>query len=243
MTCGIYKLSFTNSVLVYIGQSENIEYRFTQHLYKLRNNTSSKKLQEAYHSYGTPLLEILVECSLQELDSFENEAIDVFNSVSNGLNTYDSARGKAGGIGLQGELNPLSKYTNKHIKEVLVYLVTYPDLTATDIAAKLDVGVSTVRAISALNEHTWLEKEMPTEYLKLRSLKGLANKSYKFSSAARGISYPDLKSPLGVVYTNIPNVKQFCREHSLQDTNLLLVLKGIRKSHKGWKLCQEEQVL
>ncbi len=35
MTCGIYKLGFNGTDLVYIGQSENIESRYGSHIFNM----------------------------------------------------------------------------------------------------------------------------------------------------------------------------------------------------------------
>lgn len=236
MTCGIYKLSFVGTTKVYIGQSKNIEYRFTQHLYKLNKSTSSKKLQEAYTLYGAPNLDILTECSIEELNVFEKEAIAIWDSVNLGFNTYEENRGTPPRIRERGEDSASSIYTNTQILEVLDYLVDQPNLTALQISEETNINVATIRAISALNEHKWLKDAQPIKYSQLESLKGLKAKSHKFDSKALGKVYPDLLSPEGIIYSSLSNVKAFCREHGLQNTNLGLVLKGIRKSHKGWKL-------
>lgn len=236
MTCGIYRLVFPGLDKVYIGKSKNIEYRFTQHLYKLLKCTSSIKLQKAYAQYGNPSLEILNTCEEAYLNEYEKEAIEIFNSVTDGLNTYDENRGTPATVRERGEDCAVSKYSNALVSTVLDYLVDQPHLTALQIAEETNVNVHTVRAISALNEHKWLKDAYPDKYAKLEQLKGLKAKANKFSSAALGKVVPAIVSPDGIVYSNITNIKEFCGEHSLQSTNLGAVLNGRRKSHKGWKL-------
>lgn len=109
MTIGIYKLDFANTDKVYIVQSINIEVRYKQHINLLRLNKSSIKLQEAYSLYGNPLLDILVECTKEEIYECEKESIEIFNSISNGFNTCTCA----GGISsLYGEQHGRSNYIN-----------------------------------------------------------------------------------------------------------------------------------
>ena len=60
----------------------------------------------------------------------------------------------------------------------------------------------------------------------------------QFISAADNVELSQAKhyqfmSPEGVL-TNIFNLQKFSREHGLDASNLLLVLKGKRKQHKGW---------
>jgi hypothetical protein len=244
MTCGIYRLTFTGTDKCYIGQSVNIEYRYTQHLYKLKNNTGSKKLQDAYYLHDDPALEILLECTKRNLDLEEKQAIEIFNSVIDGFNTYPDARGSPlGMIRARGENSPSAIYSNDKILEVFNYLVDLPQLTALEISKETEVGVATVRAVATLNQHKWLKEKYPDRYKTLENLKGMQNKSGKYDSKARGIKHSALISPTGTVFVDIPNVKQFCEEHNLTATNLGAVLNGKRKSHKGWKVCHEEPAL
>jgi group I intron endonuclease len=238
MTIGIYCLEFEGTDKVYIGQSNNIEYRFGQHKYSLKNNTSSEKLMEAYNLYGIPKLKILLECTESTLDENENIAIDIFNSVLNGFNTYDESRGRRGHLGLRGTNNPCSKYSNEQILKVFNLLVDEQHLTASDIADITAVSVYTVRSIASLSNYKWLEEVYPYKYDILKSIKGIHNKGHKFSSKALGKINPNLISPTGEVFTNIDNIKEFAKQHNLQHTNLGAVLNGHRKSHKGWRVCQ-----
>ena len=75
MTCGIYKLNFNNTEKVYIGQSIDIESRFSKHKSALSRGVAAPKLQAAHTLYGIPNLEILTECAISELNSYEKETI------------------------------------------------------------------------------------------------------------------------------------------------------------------------
>lgn len=46
-------------------------------------------------------------------------------------------------------------------------------------------------------------------------------------------------SPSGELYVDIFNLEKFCSYHDLCSSHLGAVLSGKRKSHKGWKLLQE----
>ena len=71
MTCGIYKLDF-NGICVYIGQSIDIETRYSTHLRLLRSGNHTKQLLDAYNKYGLPRLKILKECHKHYLDTLES---------------------------------------------------------------------------------------------------------------------------------------------------------------------------
>jgi hypothetical protein len=229
MTIGIYLLKFNGTNKVYVGQSLRIEERLTKHKYKLANNIASSKLQQAYLLYGVPYLEILLECTLEDnLDIFENEAIEIFNSVNNGFNINSKAGG--GGTGLQGVKHPNSKYSEEKIIEVFKNLLI--DIPFKDISRNTGVEVSTIRDISKGKSHKWLASIYPEDYDCLLNL--LHNRVYN-TAKHKSIEYPPILSPDNTVHT-ITNLSEFAREHSLNKSHLCGVLNKVRKTHKGWKL-------
>src|SRR5665648_95087 len=125
MTCRIYILRFKGTDQVYIGQSNNIEKRTTAHIYKMHSGTASIKLQQAYTAYGEPIYEVLSECSKEELDLFETETIEIFNSYHNGLNSRDDA---TVGNSLQGQLHPNAIFSNEQVIDVFNYIIDRADL-------------------------------------------------------------------------------------------------------------------
>jgi predicted GIY-YIG superfamily endonuclease len=68
MTIGIYALYWEEQDLIYIGESDNIERRFKEHLKMLETNKHfNYRVQEVYNTYGLPLFQILEECHINEL--------------------------------------------------------------------------------------------------------------------------------------------------------------------------------
>ena len=133
MTIGIYRLNFPNTTKCYIGQSLDIESRFHTHLNKMRKQESSIKLNAAFLEYGEPTLEVLSECTPEELDEFETETIEIFDAVNNGFNRCSTPGGKTS---LVGEYHPMSTYTDTQIVEVLE-LLTQDDYI--DISEIVDI--------------------------------------------------------------------------------------------------------
>lgn len=87
MKTGIYLLSFPNTNQVYIGQSVDIEKRFSQHKNAMLKNKSVPKLQKAYDTYGMPRCVILAIGLAEELNTWEAYYIKQFDSITNGFNT------------------------------------------------------------------------------------------------------------------------------------------------------------
>jgi hypothetical protein len=231
MACGIYKLNFKGTNKVYIGQSNNIYHRYSQHLTKLANNAASRVLQEAYNQYGKPSIEILLECAEDELDDNETAAISVFDSVSNGFNTLKCATDIPR---LVGDEHGRALYSNDLIVSAMLAIINNPSLMLPKVAKLVGVSVDNLYLIANGTNHRWLSSVYPEEYNKMLQLNGTRRASSQ-SASNRGVVYPKVLSPEGVEYA-IENIKGFSREHNLDDGHLGKVLHSKAKSHKGWKL-------
>lgn len=233
MTIGIYKLNF-NDGSFYIGQSINIEKRYTDHCYDLSKGKHYLKLQNKYNELTElPLLEILLECDLKELDQNEDECIEIWDATNKGLNTLEKANELPKGH-KTGSSFSFKTYTKEQILNVFYYLVHETSLGFIEIEKLTGVKVGTIRHISGGRSHLWLKEEFVEEYKVLDKLRHTRQ-----SSRTKGIEYPMLESPEGVLFS-VQNVNEFAREHNLQAGNLHRVLKQERKSHKGWTLAKEE---
>lgn len=229
MTIGIYILRFNGTEKVYIGKSKSIENRFTKHKYRMRNNKANYKLMEAYKLYGFPTIEILLECTEEELEDLENEAIEIFDAVNNGLNINTKS---SGGIGLFGDKHSNTKYSNELVEQVFFEIITNK-YCFKDIEIKYGMHIDTIRDISKCKSHKWLKDKYPKEYVILESLVGTRNKG--ISAKQRNIIYPNVVSPTGEIF-NIENISEFARQYGLNKSHLCGVLNGKRKTHLGWKL-------
>lgn len=242
MTIGIYLLRFTGTDKVYVGQSVNIEKRFKQHLNSLKTEASNSKLLEAYKNFGSPNIEILCDCTIEELNTVEKEAIEIFNAVEHGFNIYEDANSAPN---KKGADSGNSKYSKEQIIDTFNYLVDCPEKTFEEIQELTSVSSSVIGKISCLSLHTWLQEYFPDKYLRLRTLVHNRRKpgivSDKLSAKTRGIVYPRIKDPKGLIHY-IDNATKFAKEYGLAANHLIEVLNGIRKSHKGWKLCPQDQV-
>lgn len=244
MTIGIYRLVFPNTNKCYIGQSVHIEKRFKEHLSSFKSETATAKLLNAYKTYGTPDLEILVECLSTELDIFEDEAIEIFKD---NFNTYTTANQAPYGKGTE---SGNSKYSKAQLLQAFELLTTSKSLV--EISTLTGVKKSTIYKVSIGLSHAWLQEEFPEMYTKIlvenvsrKGLQGtqaaLHNKN-NYCAAAKGIKYPLIQCPEGYVY-RVHNVQQFARDHNIPKSSLHRVLTKESKQVKGWTLCQEEHQL
>lgn len=241
MTIGIYRLVFSGTNKCYIGQSVNIEKRYTQHISAIRNGSANPKLLKAYSNFGLPSLEIILETSIIELDSAEDEAISIFNSVADGFNIFSNANQTPTYTGDYGYGN--TKYSKEQLTKAFLLLVEQPELTYNQIADKTGIAAASIGNIATTSQNFWLEKEFPDKYSILKNMVGSRSKqatvtSEKLSAKARGIYYPRIRDPLGNIYA-VDNAYKFAKKHGLAGNHLTEVLNGHRKSHKGWKVCQD----
>ena len=93
--CGIYQIKNEVTGKVYIGQSNDINRRWTEHksrAFDPNNNCYHKPLYLSMRKYGLEVftLTILEECSLEELNEREAYYIQQYNSlVPNGYNVSE----------------------------------------------------------------------------------------------------------------------------------------------------------
>lgn len=228
MTIGIYKLQFNGTNKVYIGQSVNIEARHKKHIYNMRANNTSDKLQYAYNTYGEPKYEILHECTPEELDKYEIQYISLYDSYEDGLNS--TVGGELNPV-LVGTSNPNSMYKEEDYFNVL-YFLGIPGYSWKEIAKITGVSKYVISHISSLESHNWLKDKFPEEYAKVEAINRNGGRNY---ATMQGIVYPLIKSPSGEVY-QVHHQTNFAKEHGLSQPKLCEVLHGNRKSHKGWTL-------
>lgn len=83
---GIYKITNNINGKIYIGQSNNIQRRFSEH--QNRGATSRIPVDIAIQRYGKENFnfEIIEECSIEQLNQKETYWITYFNSIENGYN-------------------------------------------------------------------------------------------------------------------------------------------------------------
>lgn len=85
---GIYKITNIKNGKVYIGQSNNIERRWSEHKRPYKRQNPTNKLYQAFNLDGIENFnfEILEECALEELNNREKFYIQKFDSIKNGYN-------------------------------------------------------------------------------------------------------------------------------------------------------------
>lgn len=126
MSCGIYKITNTETSKVYVGSSKNIEIRIRSHFSNLKNKKHhSVKLQRAYDKYGLSNFshQVLELCEIEDLFVREQHWIDSLDSYHSGYNASESS------------IYPTNKHSlsildknSKHIETIIYNLIEIQDL-------------------------------------------------------------------------------------------------------------------
>lgn len=220
----IYKISFSNTHKVYIGQAADPDLRFRRHCQKLRDGIHhSKKLQLDYPDCGIPHIDIIDEASSRsDADIKEIHWINQYNSYIDGYNSTP------GGSGTGVLHNSNAKHNTEDYQAVLCFLA-YTDLTSQEIAQECDVKVGVVLRVSSQINHLWLKDLMPYEWNLMISKKRHHPNWKKYDSL--------MQSPTGEIYS-VENAREFARQFNLCQSSLGKVLAGKQKQHKGWKVAE-----
>lgn len=237
MTIGIYALFWPSLDKVYIGQSVNIESRYTTHLWYLSTGSHSNYLvQNIYNKYGKPELHIVERSSSEELNYLEVVWTNEFDSLHSGLNIVSP------GDSASGVTSKNSKYSKLLILKIfsLLYRTT---LKYREIASRLSVPTHLVSDISSSRSHLWLNEEYEDKYAIMTSNRRLRIHCSKPQTQVRNRNHRPLVSPSGEIYTGIDNIMGFCKGHldlsrniKSSTSKISAVLKENRASYLGWHL-------
>lgn len=233
MTIGIYALYWEEQGLVYIGQSQNIEKRYKHHLGELSNlRHCNYKLQNAYNSYRSPLLQILEVCSLGELNAMERIWWTQFDNPLNLMET-----GVQVGTGLY---NPNSRHSKRSILKVFICLYKY-GLSSKEASRRTKVPRGTIGHIMSGNAHIWLKDAYPQQYSIMLLNANNTDKNVPHKQA--------IFLEKGTIPIEIHNLSKFARNNCPKDIKVASFFRGLQRllvgqaqEYRGFRKSELEDV-
>lgn len=245
--CGIYALWWEDSSQVYIGQSTKVLVRYKEHIRALElGRHTNYRVTSNYTLHGYPELIVLDICSKDNLNNLEIYWTEEFDSINSGANIVH-----AGSV-MHGVSGPASKFSKLTILKAFVLLCNSSLYSYEYISNRLHIPKSLLICISLGETHHWLKDDYPSEYEVM-----LLNSTPRCSKARISAQTEYIKtkknavsviSPEGIVYNEIYNISDFCRNQEALSFNYKAASTGIRrlilgqlKHYKGWKLYEQTE--
>lgn len=92
-------MSWANCPYQYYGQAVNFKHRAASHLRTMRDGVhKNPRVQSVYNKYGEPKIEIIVYCSVEDLNKMEQIFLDTYHGLPFCLNIDSVASSRKGYI-------------------------------------------------------------------------------------------------------------------------------------------------
>lgn len=223
---GIYQIKNVLNNKIYIGSSSNVKKRHDSHKRALISNKhKNSRLQNSWNKYGEAAFEfeILITCDPSMCIWYEQQFIDQWKPEYNlsptagsclGVKNSDEVKRKRSKILIGNKRTLGYKHTEESKRKISEAGKTR---VLTDLARlhHKEAGIKQ-RGRKLTEEH----RKKLCGYLRVK----LAHVGKK------------VMSPEGEVFT-IENLNQFCKEIKVDASSFSKMLRGIRKSAGGWKIC------
>lgn len=229
---GIYKITCTTNSKFYIGSSNDIKRRWTEHKCNLRKNRHcNPKLQNCWNKYGEASFQfdIIEHVDINSLHIKEQDWLDNTKAYKQGI-----------GLNISNKVDNTIYMAEKNSKS---YIVTFPDgkeETITNLSKfcrkyNLNSGAMSQVALGNSNQHqNYLCRSIDTS-----SKDWQASKKRNFKSGGGWKGQWTITTPDNQTLT-VDSLTSFCKEHKLSQGNMTQVANGKRKQHKGYTVTQTQ---
>lgn len=212
---GVYMITFPNNKK-YIGISNNIRRRMTEHNQDFRNNLP---IENAIKKYGKIekfiLLEEIAAEDRQIMREREKYWIAKYRSNLKEFGYNVSEGGDGADIGSN---NSQAKFTEEQIQQIYKELRECK-ITMTEIAAKYDIDLSSLSYINNGKTYFHSSEIYPIRYGFQKIKKGIQNSNSKFSEE-------DLNNIVSLLKENNISIKEIALKYSVAESTIQKINKG-----------------
>jgi group I intron endonuclease len=210
---GIYQIVNTKNGNVYIGSSNDLNRRKSQHFYCLKNGThTNPKLQAAYNKMPSVFKFFVIEyCDESELKNIEQQYVNVL--WDNGNHCYNVCKeiGRESPPKKTFNVNLIDKYgTEYFLADGLCEFARKHGLHKQHLSLLISGKLKTYKG--------W----------RLKNGKSIRPQSLKKTW--------NIISPSGEIYNNITNLTEFAELYNLNPSSFNKMANGKRNSLFGWKV-------
>ncbi len=243
---GVYSINNTQNGRIYIGSSARLRKRFKMHVKQLEQNKHSNRfLQNDWNKCGScnftfKLLERVENCTKEELMLLEQRWINKF--FDHTKNCYNMCCIASSTLGIR----KTTKQIQELRKAVQKYRINFVIMSPDNIEYQAN-GIKDFADAHNL-DHSALKRVIDRKQMVHKGWKLPENKECDFKAIrdakirARFAKTFDvvLLSPDNARYTNIVNLRSFCRQLGLSCPNIHAVICGKVPIHKGWRLLENK---
>ena len=206
MKKSIYKIENIINHKVYIGQTNNVKRRFSEHKARGYGNEGQKKLYRAFNKYGIENFTFsIIETDIENYDEKEQYRIKYYDSIENG---YNISEGGEHPPVMCKEEHPMAVHTQKDIDNI-IYLLKETSTSTKDIAKITGYNISSINRIN-LGE-LWHDDNIDYPIRKIQTAQGKAER-------AKSIIYDLLNTKL--------TQKEIAKKHGVGRTTVTAINNG-----------------
>lgn len=249
MKSGIYIINNKINNKVYIGQSVNMDKRIKKHFNSLENGTHyNEHLQNAFNKYGRDnfLVDVLEECSIEELNEREKYYIQLYDSASREKGYNIEFGGNNSAVSDETKEKLMIQKSSRNIEDVIsIKRELYEGTPRKIISQKYNISKGNLDAIAQLNNYKLIAKELNEGILHKKSKYNQKRNDVILKMLKQGLSNKQVADRLQVSVSIVEKVKYKYPDLRLKSKNERIdnYNKVQQLKEQGYRPCEIVKIL
>lgn len=226
---GIYVIRNIKNSKQYVGGTSNVVNRKRQHFSDLKlNKHGNKPLQDDYNLFGKDCFQFVV-LEILSIDASEN---DIVNSEQKWMDF----------ISPEYNINQIAgRYIGDYVRSPEAVAKLRKTMTGRKLTPEHAKHISD--ALKRSTKNKGIKRSDETRERVRQANLGEKNPNYgkprteetkKKISKSNYKTYVGAISPDGIVYAPIVGMREFCKQHDLNESCMVALMRHRRNDHKGW---------